>query len=436
MNDRIINSGKTVGRSHLRDNTPCQDSVLSLQRDDVSVIALSDGCGSEPFSEAGSNITVSVLCSQLVSRFDDFFSMDEKMFRQEIVHAVIDEIKNYIAQNPDLIHQYNKKNPDHYTKFVKSFPNCSQPEKAYQVSLFNATVQFVAEKGTRIIAGRLGDGIIGAVKNNALTILSSEDKIAGINQENSNGTYYPTTAVLLPAWGQFEIIRQNNAAEYSMFFIVSDGVADVICGSDEDDREHFLFPDEISNILNSKSLTQLLEEQYKPIKGIYDDLSIVEMHSPVVRIDAIAIREYDQTGRTIANQKLHRLPESIVYQITTTVPSAVINAVELEPEISIDERIDKCLEILKKYYDKDMIERLQAYFGDDQSDPEYYPFFLEQIVEIMKSVGKKESVGLDSVFKDLQPLVEEDDWELIQKHITFLKLFVINKQEKTIRRVG
>ena len=44
MTDRwIINSGATVGRSHIRENIPCQDSVLSKNENGVYVIALSDG---------------------------------------------------------------------------------------------------------------------------------------------------------------------------------------------------------------------------------------------------------------------------------------------------------------------------------------------------------------------------------------------------------
>ena len=73
MTDKwIIHSAKTVGRLHVREDIPCQDSVASLQENGVSVIALSDGCGSSPLSHYGSDITVKAVCDLFVNKYKDY----------------------------------------------------------------------------------------------------------------------------------------------------------------------------------------------------------------------------------------------------------------------------------------------------------------------------------------------------------------------------
>ena len=54
----LISYGELVGKIHVAKNIPCQDKVICLQRNQVSVAVLSDGCSSSEFSHFGAEITV------------------------------------------------------------------------------------------------------------------------------------------------------------------------------------------------------------------------------------------------------------------------------------------------------------------------------------------------------------------------------------------
>lgn len=424
MTDKwIINSAKTVGRSHIRENIPCQDSVASLQKNSVSVIALSDGCGSSPLSHYGSDITVKALCDLFANNFDLLYTGDDNAVRKAVVSTIVEQLKSFIKTNTEMISEFKRNNPGHYEKFKNNWPGFSQIEKIYPLTLFDATVQFVAIKDDKIIAGRLGDGIIADIHNGALRVLSSEDKV-GVE---SNATWYPSTVLIasenpdINPWNKFEIFKGNKATEYGMFLIVSDGVADVILGEDEEEREKFLYPDEINNLLqNSGNLLSILEEQYKPIKGIYDDLSVIIMQKPVVKIEKMILRQYDEKGRTIANNKVHVVGD--LYTVETTV-------VEEKTPVTIsiaDAEEHFTLNLL----DAESNKKVEKYLKDD----EYRAFFVEQVSKILQHLDKSGTVKLETMYDALQPYIDQDDWKLLLKQASKLKLLVVDKKKGIILR--
>ena len=426
MTDKwIINSAKTVGRSHIRENIPCQDSVASLQKNGVSVIALSDGCGSSPLSHYGSDITVKALCDLFANNFDLLYTGDDNAVKKAVVSTIVEQLKSFIKTNTEMISEFKRNNPGHYEKFKNNWPGFSQIEKIYPLTFFDATVQFVAIKDDKIIAGRLGDGIIADIHNGALRILSSEDKV-GVE---SNATWYPSTVLIasenpdINPWNKFEIFKGNKATEHGMFLIVSDGVADVILGEDEEEREKFLYPDEINNLLqNSGNLLSILEERYKPIKGIYDDLSVIIMQKPVVKIEKMILRQYDEKGRTVSNSKIHPVGD-LDTAAAVAVEEQGGTAVEVEP-VEADEAYS--LNLLSA----DANKKIERYIKDS----DYRAFFIEQASKILQHLEKKESEKLEVVYALLQPYVDEDDWRLILTKISKLKLFVIDTKRGIIAK--
>ena len=424
MTDKwIINSAKTVGRSHIRENIPCQDSVASLQKNGVSVIALSDGCGSSPLSHYGSDITVKALCDLFANNFDLLYNGDDNAVRKAVVSTIVEQLKSFIKTNTEMISEFKRNNPGHYEKFKNNWPGFSQIEKIYPLTLFDATVQFVAIKDDKIIAGRLGDGIIADIHNGALRILSSEDKV-GVE---SNATWYPSTVLIasenpdINPWNKFEIFKGDKATEYGMFLIVSDGVADVILGEDEEEREKFLYPDEINNLLqNSGNLFSVLEEQYKPIKGIYDDLSVIIMQKPVVKIEKMILRQYDEKGRTISNNKVHLVGdldtvETPVVEEKTTV---MISIADAEDQFTLN------------LLDAESNKKVEKYLKDD----EYRAFFVEQVSKILQHLDRSSTVKLETMYDALQPYIDQDDWKLLLKQASKLKLLVVDKKKGIILR--
>ena len=302
----IINYAKTIGKSHEIDgDSPCQDNVAAKTQNGVSVIALSDGCGSSKISQYGSKLTVDVLCNVLSENFDKLYTKDNLEIKKHINTCIIEKIITFIKENTAIIQDFKKNEPNHYADFQKEWQAFKTVDKIYPLSLFAATLQFVAVKENKAIIGRLGDGLIGEVTEGYIKILSSEDKI-GVTK---NTTVYPWTIMIalenkeLNPWDWFEIIKYDNLDDKSLFLITSDGVSDVIIGVDNN-TEKFIYPDEVKNIINNEeNLISILEKQYKSYRGIYDDLSIVLMRRENVDLKGIIIREYNNTGKTIANEK-------------------------------------------------------------------------------------------------------------------------------------
>lgn len=425
MTDKwIINSAKTVGRLHLRENLPCQDSVASLQKNGVSVIALSDGCSSSPFSHYGSDTTVKALCNLFANNFDELYNSDDNIVRKKVVSAIVEQLKLLIKTNAEMISAFKHTNPVHYEKFKSYWPGFSQIEKIYPLTLFDATVQFVAIKDDKIIAGRLGDGLIADIQNGTLRILSSEDKV-GVE---SNATWYPSTVLIasenpnVNAWNNFEIFK-DTSSEYGMFLIMCDGVAEVedLLGYEKEEREKFLYPYEVCRLLkNSDKLLQILEEQYKPMDGIYDDLSVIIMQKPVVKIEKMILRQYDERGRTISNNKVH-----VVGDLDTIETTVVEEKTPVMISIA-DEEDHFTLNLL----DAESNKKVEKYL----KDAEYRAFFAEQVSKILQHLDKSGTVKLETMYDALQPYIDQDDWKLLLKQASKLKLLVVDKKKGIILR--
>lgn len=430
MTDKwIINRAKTVGWSHIRDNIPCQDSVASLQQNGVSVIALSDGCGSSPLSQYGSDITVKSLCDLFANNYDVLYSSDDNVIRKTVVSSIVEAVKEFIKTNADMVSEFKRNNPWHYEKFKRNWPGYSQIDKIYPLTLFDATVQFVAVKGEKIIAGRLGDGIIADIHNGALKILSSEDKLG-----ERNATWYPATILIasekniITPWEKFEIIKSNDAHSQSMFMLSSDGLERFLIVTDEDNQsEKHVNVLEIVDIIKSGSrLDMLLEEQYKPLKKVSDDdLSLIVLTKPKVFISSLVIREYDDQGQTINNKKTHKFDKQIEAEVFLQSDEGTKNIAEtVQPDLEVE--YDYSLNL----FDEESNKKIEKYIKDVR----YRVFFVEQASKILQYLEKAKIEQLDTVFALLNPHVDEDDWELMLKQFSKLKLFVIDKKKGTITR--
>ncbi len=409
MNENwILNSARTVGRSHIREGLPCQDSVRTEQKNGVSVIALSDGCGSAPMAEYGSELTVNALCQLLTEQFDQLYQSDDRQIKGQIVTAIENSVTAFLNSHKKLLTEFSKKQPQHYPSFLERWKGYRSAPTLYPLTLFDATVQFVAVKDEKVMMGRLGDGVIGQVRNGALKLVSSEDKV-GIAK---NATYYPSLLLLteenptVDLWEHFEIIKDGCAGECSLFLLASDGVGDVICGEDLENSEKFLFPDEIIALAQVPDrLYEVLEEQYKPLEDIYDDLSIALLQRETVTIDRIILREYDSEGRTVANS----------FEQAVSLPAP--------------ERHDSfSLNLLDAF----AAERVERYFSDI-GDEEYRAFFVEQASKLLRKLESTPSLSFDEAFRLLQPFIDEDDWLLLRRQFSILELFDINEDDQTVK---
>ena len=216
----FLNYGELAGKSHLSRKIPCQDRALCRQGNGVSVAVLSDGCGSSPISQYGSQVTTECLCKLFIEEFDAIHSAQILTSRKMIVDAIVLSLYGFIRSNGEIFSAYKAENIEKYNEFTQK-----RSEEEFFLDALNATALFAAEKEGEYIIGQIGDGVIGGVVRNRLKIIMEEKKEGEIN-----GTFYPaniyTLALKNPDWygcAQFQLKKPKNT-DVSAFILTSDGV--------------------------------------------------------------------------------------------------------------------------------------------------------------------------------------------------------------------
>ena len=216
----FLNYGELAGKSHLSRKIPCQDRALCRQGNGVTVAVLSDGCGSSPISQYGSQVTTDCLCKLFIEEFDAIHSAQILTSRKMIVDAIVLSLYGFIRSNGEIFSAYKAENIEKYNEFTQK-----RSEEEFFLDALNATALFAAEKEGEYIIGQIGDGVIGGVVRNRLKIIMEEKKEGEIN-----GTFYPaniyTLALKNPDWygcAQFQLKKPKNT-DVSAFILTSDGV--------------------------------------------------------------------------------------------------------------------------------------------------------------------------------------------------------------------
>ena len=75
-------------------------------------------------------------------------------------------------------------------------------------------------------------------------------------------------------------------------------------------------------------------------------------------------------------------------------------------------------------------KKVEKYLKDD----EYRAFFVEQVSKILQYLDKSSTVKLETMYDALQPYIDQDDWKLLLKQASKLKLLVVDKKKGIILR--
>lgn len=175
------------GRSHLSVNVPCQDSVATLYRRNVSVVALSDGAGSAELSQIGSKICATKLCEVCCRSFDVIWRMSEDVARASLVRTL-------------------------HKVLAEELPS------GYEMDSLASTALVVAVKRNRYIAAHLGDGVIGVRGRDSLRLLSGPD-----NGEHSNETTFVTSRDAVDRLRIYRGLLRDKGEHITGFILMSDG---------------------------------------------------------------------------------------------------------------------------------------------------------------------------------------------------------------------
>ena len=239
MNTWKYATASVRGRSHVKQNLPCQDRVRAILEDDIAVCALSDGAGSYTYPEIGAEIATNILCNTMKSDFDVLYDQDEEQIKISLLNA----LRHHLF--------------------------CTSYVMNTDIREFASTLLFAAIREDSYIAGHIGDGVIGALRDGNIEVLSHPE-----NGEFHNITYFITD----PTAHEHLRIQKGKLEDTTGFILMSDGVSDSLYSNT--DRVLAEAANQILNWLDIHDpliVKMALEDNIKNVfqKHTTDDCSII-----------------------------------------------------------------------------------------------------------------------------------------------------------------
>jgi len=239
MNTWKYAAASVRGKSHIKQNLPCQDRVRAILEDDIAVCALSDGAGSYNYPEIGAETVTNILCNTMKSDFKILFERDEG------------QIKDYLL----------------YT--LRHYLFCTSYVMNTDIREYASTLLFVVIHEDNYISGHIGDGVIGVLRNGNIEVLSHPE-----NGEFHNITYFVTD----PTAHEHLRIQKGKLEDTTGFILMSDGVSDSLYSNT--DRVLTEAANQMLNWLNvydPQIVRKALEDNIKNVfqKHTTDDCSII-----------------------------------------------------------------------------------------------------------------------------------------------------------------
>lgn len=173
------------GRSHVKEEIPCQDKTFSLTYGDVTTIALADGAGSARLSHLGAECVTKVIAEELCSHFQSYW--DESS-------ASLAKCRLYQS--------------------IKTSLDALSHENSCDVRDLASTLLAVAAKGNKFILFHVGDGVIGYKDGSTLKVASTPN-----NGEFCNTTVFTTST---ESESQTRLIKAQSDT-IDGFILMSDG---------------------------------------------------------------------------------------------------------------------------------------------------------------------------------------------------------------------
>lgn len=155
-----VAGGKCVGRGHAGSATPCQDAYATKVLGGVGCVALADGAGSRKHSDRGAQICADAVSGFVAKQFDTLLRLSESrpaVVSEMILQCAVVALRRYVRR------------------------------KKYGIDDLACTLLFAAYKDGHVLAGHLGDGVIGVQDGTEVRVLSLPE-----NGEYANSTFFVT----------------------------------------------------------------------------------------------------------------------------------------------------------------------------------------------------------------------------------------------------
>lgn len=144
-----------IGRSHVQENTRCQDATFAINQKQFCGIALADGAGSKAYSEHGAKLVTQKVLRYVAKNFTKVLSLGTV----EAAHDIIEFLQSELANKYGDINEYG------------------------------STLLFVVTRNSdgKTIVGHIGDGHILQKNNQGISVLSNPE-----NGQYQNSTFFIT----------------------------------------------------------------------------------------------------------------------------------------------------------------------------------------------------------------------------------------------------
>lgn len=311
---------KHIGQSHEKNKLPCQDDVFGILKNGVSVIALSDGCGSSELAETGARLTIETITNLMVEEFDRIAAMTPEVARRYIGSAILKAMDQNIAENradyETAIDPGKAKHNSYFDEIEnlrksldtlndKGEPVFVMSEEAKKRCLFlsrlNSTLLFVACKNNVALVGHFGDGWIGAMSNSGKYQLISEEPK---KQGEENYTYYVESLPIFEAVGEnidaiFRYSKIDDISNVISFFLTSDGGSLLVREGDGTSRsvarlnigKWMLAVSKLEAKDRSALMDEAIQRMYER-SDTFDDTSLAIMSKPHSPIEVGTLKNY------------------------------------------------------------------------------------------------------------------------------------------------
>jgi len=264
------------GRSHIRNDLPCQDKTYYIDNNDIKVISLSDGAGSCKHSDRGAEIATKVCGEYISDNFNDIYDdLDNERVGKELFKKIIDQIKLEVEEKTEgnEVEKKSENLEEESSKEIELDINTSE----IVIHDYSSTLLFVALFGNKYISGHIGDGLISINDDEQLKILSEPE-----NGETPNSTYFFTSK----SAEKHLRLKKGTIKSNTTFILMSDGTHECIY-----DKKEKKFTNAISKFVdwistgNQEEVSQAIQlnmEKYF-INKTSDDCSISIIHISIIK---------------------------------------------------------------------------------------------------------------------------------------------------------
>lgn len=372
------------GKSHKKNNMPCQDycDYYVDSDNEFSIIALSDGAGSCKYSHWGSEL--------LVQKIILFFQNNYKILFEKEIDNIKEEIIEYLS---------------------KSFEEKAK-EKSIEEKELSATLLFVGCYKDKFIYGHIGDGIICCDMDGNLRVVSG-----GVGGEFKNETVFFRKNIDKKYFN----LSIKSLKNILSFYCFSDGLEPVLISNKGDKLAPTLqtFSQWIwkhENEIVTNSLKSNIDNIAENNPSIHDDLSLIIMNinnsnteeiRKVKRIeDTISIKNkelYDELNKKI-EEKISSLDKKIESQ-NNSISDLVKSFKDIENQDK--ESIEKLFIDFKKEVKKDSEIQINTLATQNKNDILPLKNIMDDSSKKITNIEKSQS-DLQRELSSIKPNIQKD----------------------------